>query len=96
MLSGKLDWTKEGAGWGFGQERRVVRGIGTGCGEDWRGHFQGKRKKRIMSGELAGKGPLCREMDRNRILSWEKRDCQGNWKGTKREISKRGVKEKSG
>ena len=56
------------------------------------GIFRGGREKECCQGYWQRRYHFSGEMDGDGILSWEQRDCQGNWMGTKREISKDGVK----
>ena len=81
MLDGDLDRNDVLSGELAQDEVKIGEGIFRERGRN--GYCQGNWQRRVnFSGE----------MDGNRILSWEQRDCQGNWKGTKKEISKCGVK----
>ena len=76
---GDLDRTQVLSGKLAQDEVKIGEGIFRERGRN--GYCQGSWQRRV---NFSGK------MDGNRNLSWEKRDCQGNWKGTKGEYRKVG------
>ena len=48
------------------------------------GIFRGRGRKEYCQGYWQRRVNFSGEMDGDGILSWEQRDCQGNWIGTKK------------